>query len=196
MCGRYYVASEDSAAELQQIIDILQRRVGMDAVKLGEVCPSDQAVVIANNRSKEARPFAMRWGYSFPNSRPIINARSETASSKPLFRDGMLQRRCLVPASYYFEWEHIDGKSVKYALKPTDAQMIYMAGIYHMEHEVPTFTILTRAVSPDIAFIHDRMPVILPLDAKNDWLNLSYSADEVIRSAQLNMTYKRAQAHL
>lgn len=192
MCGRYYVASEDSAAELQQIIDTLQRRMGADAVKLGEVRPSDQAAVIANNKNKEARPFAMRWGYSFPNSRPIINARSETASSKPLFRDGMLQRRCLVPASYYFEWEHVDGKSVKYALKPTGADAIYMAGIYHMEHEVPTFTILTRAVSSDIAFIHDRMPVILPSEAKADWLNLAYKADEVIQSAQLNMTYRRA----
>ena len=192
MCGRYYVASEDSAAELQQIIDTLQRRLGADAVKLGEVHPSDQAAVIANNKSKDARAFAMRWGYSFPNSRPIINARSETALTKPLFRDGMLQRRRLVPASYYFGWEHVDGKSFKYAIQPANTKVIYMAGIYHMEHDVPTFTILTHEVAPDIAFIHDRMPVLLPSEVKSDWLNLGYKADEVIQSAQLNMAYRRA----
>lgn len=192
MCGRYYIAADDSSIELQQMIDTLQRRMGSDAVQLGEVHPSDQAAVLANNKRKEARPFAMRWGYSFPNSKPIINARSETASSKPLFRDGMLQRRCLVPASYYFEWEHIDGKRIKYAIRPADADATFMAGIYHLEHDVPTFAILTREAAPDIAFIHDRMPVLLPSEAKSDWLNLDYKADEVIQSAQLNMTYRHA----
>lgn len=191
MCGRYYIAEEDTAAELQEIINALQRCGGNSCFSLGEVRPSDQAAVWANNRNREQRPFSMKWGYSFPNSSLIINARSETASTKPLFRDGMLQRRCLIPASYYFEWEHSDGKSLKYAIKPANTEVIYMAGIYHLEHEVPTFTILTRTVAPDIAFIHDRMPVLLPVEAKSDWLNPAYNADEVIRSAQLNMTYRR-----
>ena len=70
----------------------------------GEIFPSDIVPVLANNRQMNIEPFAMRWWYSFPNSRPIINARSETASQKALFKDGMLQRRCLIPASNYFEW--------------------------------------------------------------------------------------------
>ena len=104
MCGRFYIATEDTAEELQQIIDSLQRKNG-PSIKTGEVFPTDIAAVIANNRALTPTPFAMKWGYSLQNSRPVINARSETADQKPLFRDGMEQRRCLIPASWYFEWD-------------------------------------------------------------------------------------------
>ena len=190
MCGRYYIAAEDSSAELQEIIADLQRRSGADSVKLGEVRPSDHALVLTNNRKLEKRAFSIQWGYSFPDSRPIINARSETASSKSLFRDGMLQRRCLIPASYYFEWKHQENRRIKYAIHPKGCTSIYMAGIYHLEHEIPRFVILTRAASQDIEHIHDRMPVILPEEMRSDWLNVKYDANEVIHAAQLNMDYR------
>lgn len=103
MCGRYYIAEEDSAAELQEIIEQLNRR-GAE-VKTGEIYPTDTVPVLANNKSMVITPFAMKWGYTLPDGKQIINARSETAADKPLFRDGMLQRRCLIPATNYFEWE-------------------------------------------------------------------------------------------
>ena len=103
MCGRYYIAEEDCAAELQKIIEQLNRR-GAE-VKTGEIYPTDTVPVLANNKSMVITPFAMKWGYTLPDGKQIINARSETAADKPLFRDGMLQRRCLIPATNYFEWE-------------------------------------------------------------------------------------------
>ena len=103
MCGRYYIAEEDSAAELQEIIEQLNRR-GTE-VKTGEIYPTDTVPVLANNKSMVITPFAMKWGYTLPDGKQIINARSETAADKPLFRDGMQQRRCLIPATNYFEWE-------------------------------------------------------------------------------------------
>ena len=100
MCGRYYIAEEDCAAELQKIIEQLNRRGAV--VKTGEIYPTDTVPVLANNKSMVITPFAMKWGYTLPDGKQIVNARSETAADKPLFRDGMLQRRCLIPATNYF----------------------------------------------------------------------------------------------
>lgn len=116
--------------------------------------------MIANNRAMTPTPFAMQWGYRMPDGKRIINARSETIEQRPLFLDGIRQRRCLVPALHYFEWGRAD--HIKYAIRPAGRSLMYMAGIYRMEEEGPAFTILTRAPGEEIAAIHDRMPVILP----------------------------------
>ena len=106
MCGRYYVPDEDSAADLREIIEQINRRANAGpVVKTGEIAPSDVAPVLANNRNLAATPFAMRWGYSLGGGKLLFNARSETADAKALFREGLRQRRCLVPAAHYFEWE-------------------------------------------------------------------------------------------
>ena len=190
MCGRYYIADEDSEEELRQLIDQMQRRQkeSSPAVKCsGEVFPTDVVPVLANNRGLRLTAFAMKWGYALPNGRLLINARSESAAEKPLFREGMARRRCLVPASHYFEWEKRGSRRVKYAIRPEACRTIYMAGIYRLEGDLPAFAILTRAVAPSIAFIHDRMPVLLPAEARADWLNPRYPADDVLRAAALNV---------
>ena len=195
MCGRYYIAEDDVQEELMAIIAEVNRRHNPSdqETKLkthGEVFPTDIVPIIANNRSLIPTPFAMKWGYKLPNiNRPIINARSEEATEKPLFKNGMLERRCLVPASGYFEWEKRGKKKVKYAIMSTGKNAVYMAGIYRIEDGQPVFTILTREVAPNIAFIHDRMPVILPKAARRDWLNPKYAADDVIRDAVLDVEY-------
>ncbi len=69
----------------------------------------------------------------------------------------MLWRRCLIPASGYYEWEKRGKEKIKYAIRPEGARLLYMAGIYRIEKGAPVFTILTREVALGIAFIHDRM---------------------------------------
>ena len=80
-------------------------------------------------------------------SRPIIDARCETASVKPMFMGGMKQWCCLISAAYCFEWEHRGRKAIKYAIRPEHAKMLYLAGIYHLENHdgvmVPTFAVLS-----------------------------------------------------
>ena len=181
MCGRYYIPEEDSASDLQEIIEQLNRKG--TAVKTGEICPSDTVPVIANSKSLQPTPFAMPWGFTMPDGKLIINARSETAAEKLMFRDGMQQRRCLIPAAHYFEWEKRQREKVKYAIKPTESDMLFMAGLYRIEGNKARFTILTKTPAESISFIHDRMPVILPKEAMRDWLNPKYRANEVIQSA-------------
>lgn len=187
MCGRFYVPADDSNEELQRIINHLNRVKGTP-VKTGEVCPTDVAAVIANSKAMNPTPFAMKWGYTMDNRAPIINARSESAAEKPLFRDGMQQRRCLIPAAHYFEWERMGKQKVKNAIKPVGSEVMYMAGIYRISNGAAEFTILTREPGECIRHIHDRMPVILPKDATTDWLNPKFNALEVLQAAMTEMT--------
>lgn len=185
MCGRYYIPEEDVSEDLRQIIEEISRRHnGNDSVKTsGEIYPSDCVPVVANNKNLIPTPFAMQWGYTLADGKKIINARSETAADKALFRDGMENRRCLIPAGNYFEWEKRGKEKIKHAIRPADSPSMYMAGIYRLEKGKPVFTILTRSPADSIAFIHNRMPIILPREAHKDWLNIRYDAGEVLRAA-------------
>ena len=194
MCGRYYIAEDDQAEELRQIIDSINRKYNGDgAVKTsGEIFPSETVPVIATSKPQKIMPFAMEWGYSTADGNRLINARSETAAQKPTFMDGMLHRRCIIPASWYFEWNRSEKGKPKYAIGIDQKNVIYMAGIYRFEHDRPVFSILTREPAESIRFIHNRMPVILPREAVRDWLNTRYKADEILRSAALNVSHRLA----
>ena len=83
-------------------------KLGRPMVTEGEVRPTNIVPVIAPNRSGARTVFPMVWGFTLPrSSSPMVNARMETASTKPTFKESWERRRCIVPASYYFEWEHL-----------------------------------------------------------------------------------------
>lgn len=187
MCGRYFVDRAESPEDLERIIDALNRKGQI--VKTGEVFPSETVAVIANTKALAPAPFAMAWGYRMSDGKLIINARSETAAEKPMFRDGMMQRRCLLPATNYFEWEKRGSEKIKYAIKPSNLDMFYMAGLYRIEGNQSRCTILTRSPADSIAFIHDRMPVLLHKDALKDWLNPRFSALDVLKAAMTDVSF-------
>ena len=108
----------------------------------------------------------------------------------------MRQRRCLIPASNYFEWEKCGDRKVRYAICPVHAGKLYLAGVHHLENHdgviVLSFVILTQEAAPGIAFIHNRMPVILPRECTADWLSPDKNADEIMRSALRETKYQPA----
>ena len=181
MCGRYWI-DWNPGEELGEIIARMQRMENPPRTG-GEIFPGDRAAVVARSRSGEIRPFAMEWGYRMEDVKRIINARSETAGEKPLFRDSMQSRRCLVPMSAYFEWETRGSEAgkktekIKYRIAPEKAGLHCLAGLYRFEASGPVFTVLTREAAPGIRFIHERMPLILPYSAKEDWLAGADAAD-------------------
>lgn len=187
MCGRYFVDRAESPEDLERIIDALNRKGQI--VKTGEIFPGDTVPVIANTRALTPSAFAMPWGYRSQEGRLIINARSETAAEKPLFRDGMARRRCLLPATSYFEWEKRGAGKVKYAIRPAETGLFYLAGLYRIEGDQPRCTVLTREPAQSIAFIHDRMPVLLPGAAAADWLNPRYDPVDVLRAAMTDVAF-------
>ena len=188
MCGRFYVPEDDSAETIRAILEYLEHR--NVKVKTGDVFPGDVAAVVASNRHLELQPFAMEWGYHLSDGKQIINARSETAAQKAMFADGIRQRRCLIPAQHYYEWEKKDGKKVKYAIEPRGADGFFLAGIYRIEVGKPVFTVLTRDAAENITFIHERMPVILPNSAATDWLNPKYHGEDILKAAMTQMKYE------
>ena len=103
MCGRYNFSNDSSSEMVQEVLQNLQSR--NIEIKTGEVFPGDIAAVIARTRKLEPQAFAMRWGYQLPDTKLVFNARRETAAQKSMFADGMRQRRCLVPADAYYEWQ-------------------------------------------------------------------------------------------
>ena len=214
MCSRYFV---DMSPELRPIIEqargssLASRMIhdlGRPVKTEGEVRPTDIAPVIATNRKGQPSAFPMIWGFSAPDrqntrrSQPLINARSETASVKPTFKDCWYRRRCIIPCSYYFEWEHLkkpDGTSKtgdKYIIQPEGASVTWLAGLYRMEGSYPHFTILTREPSEELSRLHDRMPVILPGNLVNEWIRPDGFPDEVIRQALTDMVFEKAPARL
>ena len=171
MCCRYLL---EESPELRPIIEEMNRSplagrlFPREALRSGgEVRPSDVAPVLAPDRSGRRTVFPMKWGFRAKTL--IVNARAETAAERPLFRESWQSRRCAVPSSCYFEWEHPaspDGRrktGTKYRLQEKDAPLTWLCGLYRMEEGIPCFVVLTRAPGENIRFIHDRMPLILPV---------------------------------
>ena len=179
MCGRYYIAENDAAEELRQIIEAVNRR-NPDAKTSGEIRPGDTVPILVNSPSLQPGAYAMHWGYTLADGKLLFNARSETAAEKAMFKNGMTQRRCLIPTTCYFEWEHRGKEKIKYAIAPQNSNMIYFAGIYRREGNHASFTILPREPAASIAFIHNRMPVILPRECAKGWLSAEYSAKDIV----------------
>jgi putative SOS response-associated peptidase YedK len=170
LCCRYYIPGDGDCDDFDILLSGIAERYDdtpeLAQMKLGEIFPTNIAPVI----TPEA-PALMKWGFVSPYlNGTIINARLETAAVKPMFRGLFYTRRCLVPASHYFEWKSGEAGKQKYAIGLKGP--IYMAGLYRLDESlrVPSFVILTRPAASDIGFIHDRMPVLVPEEGRADWL--------------------------
>ena len=200
MCCRYYI---EETTEMQAIVSDMMRSSlvrkwnELFPVKTyGEMSPTDIVPVIASNRSRQRAVFPMKWG--FTGKMLLMNARVETASIKPTFRDAWKSHRCIVPASYYFEWEHLIGNNGKmktgdkYAIQPQGSSMTWLCGLYRFENDMPFFVILTREPGEQIRFIHDRMPLILPEHMVNTWIDPDADPAELIREAVTDVVAEKA----
>lgn len=208
MCCRY---SLRSSPDLQPIFEAAERspltqrfttHLKRPLVLEGEVRPTNLVPVIAPSKTGVRSVFPMVWGFSLPRSRsPLVNARVETASVKPTFSESWRQRRCIVPASYYYEWEHSvnpsNGKKRtgdKYQIRPAGSDVTWLAGLYRMEDiggiRVPVFIVLTKEPWDGIRFIHDRMPVILPGTAVDEWIAPEGAPEIVLHQALTEMEYE------
>jgi len=161
----------------------------------GEIRPTDIVPVIAPNKAGSRAVYPMKWG--FPGKTLLMNARTETAGSKLTFKESWERRRCIVPASWYYEWEHFvgnDGRKKtgdKYMIQPKDSTMTWLCGLYRIEEGLPVFVILTREPGEEIRFIHDRMPLILPEKYIDDWIRPDTKPGELLPEALTEMMFER-----
>ena len=159
MCARYELSATPAAIAAR-----FSLTVPPDLVPGGEMRPTNRALVIAG----DGLPRLLRWGIpALWDRKPLINARAESLAEKPAFR-GLLQRRCLVPASGWVEWRRDrGGKRRRNDLTVADREIVAFAGVMDDDH----FTIVTCAPAPAIAHVHDRMPVVLAKDSESRWID-------------------------
>lgn len=168
MCGRYHVETEEENIQMREIMaEINRRRL---SVKTGEIAPGASAPVLLMEDG-EMHADAMRWG-ARGVSGMVINARSETALEKPMFRHSAVNRRLLLPMGGFYEWKHISGgrRGAKYACRPAGGSLLYMAGLYLPTMDGMRFVVLTRQADEQIRELHDRMPLFIAPEAREDWL--------------------------
>jgi putative SOS response-associated peptidase YedK len=185
MCGRYTLASPTER---------LAEEFGVDASSI-ELSPNynvapTQGVAAVLEEAGHRRLEVLRWGLIPPwaddpgiGSR-MINARSETAPGKPSFRRAFRERRCLIPADGFYEWQRTNGAKQPYYIHMEDGRPFAFAGLWESwskggEGEVRTCTILTTGANALVGEVHDRMPVILAHDAYDVWLDPASERDEL-----------------
>ena len=137
----------------------------------GDVAPAARVPVLIARGQKVTARF-QQWGIPGKNGGLVINARAETVCEKPMFRSSMAGRRCVIPASGYYEW---DAARHKYFFQLPD-NPLYMAGIYDNVEGQDRFVVLTTAPNKTVQDIHDRMPLILTHDQVRPWLTDTQAA--------------------
>lgn len=178
MCGRFTLY--ESASDLVETFGVAP------PASLGpryNIAPGQKVLAVRAAREAKGREAVMlAWGLVPPWAQDssigsrLINARAETVVQKPAFRGAFRNRRCLVPASGFYEWKKTGGRKQPFYIRRRDGGPLALAGLWERwerEETAPleTCAIVTAGANDLIAQIHDRMPVILPSAAWDAWLD-------------------------
>jgi putative SOS response-associated peptidase YedK len=176
MCGRYVITS--SPAAIRALFGYPEQP---NFPARYNVAPTQPVPVVRLHEGR--RQFAlMRWGFipawvKDPNAFSLlINARGESVIDKPAFRAAMRRRRCLIPADGFYEWQETAGRKQPYFVRPKADEPFGFAGLWETwtgpnGEEVDTAAIVTTTANRTLSAFHDRMPVILPPEAFDLWLD-------------------------
>lgn len=171
MCGRYNFTVEQSD-EVREILEKLNAKFQGKEARTGEVFPTNLAPILIEEQ-KEVSPTLSIWGFpKFDGKGVIINARSETAFEKKTFRDSLLNRRCIIPTTGFYEWDS-DKKKFLFRLEGTSA--LYIAGLYSIYKDEMRYVVLTTDANESMKEVHNRMPLVIPKDEIGTWI-MDYQA--------------------
>ena len=166
MCSRYYIDSgiED---ELEKVVSDVDQQICQKCFA-GDICPTDMAPIIEKT-DQGLKLSTCKWGYLLSKGKNlVINARVETVMDKPAFQNGILYHRILVPASRFYEWNHLKEKN---SFTRPDAATLYIAVFCDWFENERRFVILTTVANDSMVKVHDRMPLILEKEQMEDWFN-------------------------
>lgn len=169
MCGRYTLFTEEQTEDIRNIIREVQEKQPENNMKSGEIFPTNTAPILKAEGSQLGADLAI-WGFpKFDGKGVIINARSETAEQKKMFRESLLTRRCVIPSTGFYEWSQ-DERKQKYLFRLPDTTALYMAGFYNEFKGERRYVILTADANSSISDVHNRMPVVLDRSSLIDWV--------------------------
>lgn len=182
MCGRYTNAStwaEIHAAASPLPVLAPEEPIGIEL----NIAPTALAWVLRPDEAGVLRAARLRWGLvpawsELPSTRfSAFNARVESVAEKPVFRGAFRARRCLVPASGWYEWREEAGRKIPHLFEPAAGGALLFAGLWERwqrgDEAVESFTVLTTEARGQVAEVHDRMPVLVAHEDARQWLDLS-----------------------
>lgn len=141
-----------------------------------DIRPTRRVPVLLEGPAERPRRIGlMTWGWArdFASSGRLINARAEGIAAKRTFAEAVQRRRCLVPATAWFEWQKTEPGArggMKHHVQPDVLQTWAIAGLWEAGPDGASVVLLTTAAHPSIAAVHDRMPVIIPSEQGSRWL--------------------------
>lgn len=193
MCGRYTLTDPDPRA-LALRFDLQAEAIPAQSPRFN-IAPSTEVLAVRRvpdspNEDPKREPGLLRWGlipsFADPASfdRLLINARSETVATKPVFRDSFAHERCLIPADGFYEWQRTDTGKRPHLFSLPDRALFAFAGISARSEGgegavVNSCALLTCEPSAEVAPIHKRMPVILRPEDEEMWLDPEAPLEEV-----------------
>lgn len=182
MCGRYTNATtwaEVHAASTPLPVLAPAEPPGIEL----NIAPTALAWVLRPDAEGALHAARLRWGlvpaWSEVASTKFsaFNARVESVAEKPVFRGAFRARRCLVPASGWYEWREEAGRKIPYLFEPAAGGALLFAGLWERwqrgDEAVESFTILTTEARGQVAEVHDRMPALVAHEDARQWLDLS-----------------------
>lgn len=177
MCGRFSLV--EAMYDLQQYYQF-EMRDDFIYTPNRNLSPSQQAAAVVQLDGKRY-PASFRWGLIPPFAQDekigykTFNARAETVAEKPSFRKAFESKRCLIPATSFYEWKKTGKEKQPFEIKRRDGDPITFAGLWeswrHDDQIIRSCTILTTEPNDMMADIHNRMPVILERDVFDQWLD-------------------------
>jgi putative SOS response-associated peptidase YedK len=183
MCSRYaFIPDRAAWADYRAVLGALAEEL-LALAAAPKLAPTDRVPSIVQQPGSPPQLLLARWGF-IPHwwSKPELprlsfNARSEEAATKPMWRDALRGSRCLIPATTWFEWQHLHGAKLPHALMPDDGRGFMFAGLWSLWRSRPdaepmaTCVIMTTEASTPVRSVHERMPVVLAPSAWAGWLD-------------------------
>jgi len=176
MCGRFTLDPDKRFYPRFKITDAVY-----DVKPRYNIAPGQfVGVIVSDGITNKLEP--MRWGLiPFWAKDPkigykMINARVESLNSKASFKYALKKRRCIIPASGFYEWKKSNGSKTPYYIYSRNKDYLALAGLYEIwkdpeGRDLKTFTIITTVAIPLVADLHNRMPLVLNKDNENAWLD-------------------------
>jgi len=180
MCGRYDLSENPAAIGAHFSVPSVPEFALSHDVRPTQHAPIIRINPLSNKRESTLARWGLvpAWAKDMKFGMHCINARVETLASVPAYRAAYRNRRCLVPASAFFEWsDDSPGKRAKWRVSPQGQLLFALAGLWerwtdpHSGEPVETYTIVTTAANEALVQVHDRMPVIVARDRYEDWLD-------------------------
>lgn len=166
MCGRYNFTVEQSD-EVREILEKLNAKFQGKEARTGEVFPTNLAPILTCE-DKEVSPILSIWGFpKYDGKGVIINARSETAIEKKTFRDSLLNRRCIIPTTGFYEW---NSEKQKFLFRLEGTNALYIAGLYMNYKDEMRYVVLTTDANDSMKEVHTRMPLVIPKEDIKTWI--------------------------